>query len=288
MRAFDYYSPTSLLEAIDLLSRQNGQACIIAGGSDLLIKMKKGLITPAAIINIKRLPELKGVWYSAESGLRLGALTTLGELTRSPVIREHYPCLAQTASLMASRQIRNFATVGGNLCNASPSADTAPPLIALGATVHLVGPNGERDLPLEDFFVGPGQTALAPGELLCYITVPPLDGETLYIKHAPRAYMDISLVGVCTRLKMVDNQCRLARIVLGAVAPTPIRARQAEASLTNQQLTPEHINHAARLAAEESRPIDDTGGSAWYRRRMVEVGTRRCLERILDCICALK
>jgi len=282
MKVFDHYTPHSLPEALDLLSRQNGQTHVIAGGSDLLIKMKKGLIAPAAIINIKRLPELKGISYSAESGLHLGALTTLGELSRSPVIQEHYPCLTQTTSLMASRQIRNFATVGGNLCNASPSADTAPPLIAYGATVHLMGTTGERNLPLEDFFLGPGQNALLPGELLCYINVPPPDGETLYIKHVPRAYMDISVVGVCARLKLLDNQCQLARIVLGAVAPTPVRARQAEAALSGQPLTSELIDQVARLTAQESRPIDDTGGSAWYRRRMVEVGTRRCLHRILN------
>lgn len=247
-----------------------------------MIKMKKGLVAPQIIVNIKRLSELKGLAYDEQSGLRLGALTTLGELTRSPLIRRHYPCLAETAALMASRQIRNFATIGGNLCNASPSADSAPPLIALGATVHLVGPQGERDLPLEDFFLGPGQTVLAPGELLQWIDVPPPDGHTTYIKHTPRAFMDISVVGVCVHLKMAGERCQSARIVLGAVAPTPMRARQAEAGLIDQRLTLEHIEQAAKLAAAESKPISDVGGSAWYRQRMVEVATRRNLIRILD------
>jgi carbon-monoxide dehydrogenase medium subunit len=297
MQPFDHYTPKSLPEALDLLHRLNSQPVsednskienqkskiqLMAGGSDLMIKMKKGLTAPKTIVNIKRLPELRDLAYAEQNGLRLGALTTLGELTRSPLIRQHYPCLAETATLMASRQIRNFATVGGNLCNASPSADTAPPLIAFGATAHLVGSQGERDLPLEDFFVGPGQTALAPGELLQWIDVPPPGGQTVYIKHTPRAFMDISLVGVCVHLKMDGPRCQLARIVLGAVAPTPMRARHAEASLIDQTLTPERIERAAKLAAAESEPITDVGGSAWYRRRMVEVATRRNLQSILD------
>ena len=282
MRAFDHYTPQSLPQALELLRRLNGQAHVIAGGSDLIIKMRRGELAPATIINIKRLPELKGISFDKESGLRLGALTTLGELTRSPIIHKYYPCLTKTANLIASRQIRNFATVGGNLCNASPAADTAPPLIALEATVHLVGPQGERELPLEDFFLGPGQAALAQGELLQRINVPPPDGETVYIKHIPRAFMDISIVGVCVRVKLADNVCRFARIVLGAVAPTPLRAQQAEAALLDQPLTPDCIDQAAKLAAEESAPIDDPGGSAWYRRRMVEVVTRRGLQAVIS------
>jgi carbon-monoxide dehydrogenase medium subunit len=297
MQAFDHYTPKSLPEALDLLHHLNGQPPIedkskienpkskiqvVAGGSDLVIKLKKGLAAPKTIINIKRLPELKGLAYDDQSGLRLGALITLGELTRSPLIRRHYPCLAETAALMASRQIRNFATIGGNLCNASPSADSAPPLIALGANVRLVSPQGERDLLLEDFFLGPGQTALGPDELLQWIDVPPSDGQTVYHKHMPRAFMDISLVGVCVHLKIAGERCQSARIVLGAVAPTPMRARQAEAVLLDQTLTPALVEQAARVAAAESKPINDVGGSAWYRQRMVEVATRRNLNRILD------
>ncbi len=282
MQAFDHFTPNSLPETFDLLHQSNGNACFMAGGSDIIIKMKKGLETPATLINIKRLPELKGIAYDEETGLQLGALTTLGELTRSPIIRSHYPCLAKTAGLMASKQIRNFATVGGNLCNASPSADLAPPLIALGATVQLVGQHGERELLLEDFFLGPGQSALAPGELLRRINVPSTKTEIIYIKHVPRAFMDISVVGVCVRLTRAETVCRLARIVLGAVAPTPLRVKPAEAVLVDQSLTSDRIDRAARLAAESSTPIDDAGGSAWYRRRMVEVATRRALQQMLE------
>ncbi len=280
MQEFDHYTPQSLPEALDLLGRLNGQARIIAGGSDLMIQMKAGLVTPAAVINIKRLSALKGISYDEQTGLQLGALTTLGELTRSPIIREHYPCLAQTAGLMASKQIRNFATVGGNICNASPAADSVSPLIAMGATLDLIGPQGGRRLSLEDFFLGPGQSALAPGELLQRINVPPPEGETIYIKHVPRSFMDIAVVGVGIRLKIEENICQAARIVLGAVAPTPIRAKQAETELIGQPLTPDRLDRAAKIAADECMPIDDVGSSAWYRRRMVEVATRRCLHAL--------
>ena len=282
MQAFDHYNPQSLAEALELLGRFNGQTRVIAGGTDLMLKMKAGFESPATIINIKRLSELKGITYHDKTGLELGALTTLRELTRSPIILKHYPCLAQTAGLMASEQIRSFATVGGNLCNASPSADMAPPLIILGTTAHLTGPGGKRQLPLETFFLGPGRSALQNGELLEKVTVPPPQGTALYIKHAPRAFMDIAVVGVGLRLEISGDICQAAQIVLAAVAPIPLRAGQAEAALTGYPLTAERINQAAQLAAEECSPIDDVRGSSWYRRRMVEVETRRSLQQILE------
>ncbi len=282
MQAFDHYTPKSLPEAIDLLDRLNDQVYLSAGGTDLMLKMKAGVVTPATIINIKRLLELQGLTYDEERGLQIGALTTLRELTRSSVIHEHYPCLAQAASQMASEQIRSFATVGGNLCNASPSADLAPPLIALGATALLVGPQGERQLPLEDFFLGPSQSVLKPGELLQRIEVPPPQGKTIYLKHSPRTFMDIAVVGVGIGLKMSGKVCRTVKIVLGAVAPVPLRVESAEVALIGQSPTPDHITHAAKLAAEACSPIDDVRGSAWYRRRMVEVLTQRGLQEILD------
>lgn len=284
MRAFDHYTPKSLPETLTLLDRlterPDGSWQVIAGGTDLMLKMRAGLVRPATIVNIKRLPELKGITYDGGSGLELGALTTLRELTRSPVILQHYPCLARTAGLMASEQIRSFATLGGNLCNASPSADLAPPLVALGATAHIAGAEGRRELLLEEFFLGPSQSALQPGELLQKVSVPPPAGETIYIKQAPRAYMDIAVVGVALRLEIAGQICQLARIVLAAVAPTPLRVRSAEAALTGRSLTSEHIKQAARLAAEACSPIDDVRGSSWYRRRMVEVATRRGLTQL--------
>jgi aerobic carbon-monoxide dehydrogenase medium subunit len=280
MHPFDHFTPESLPDALALLQQHNGQARLIAGGTDLLLKMRAGLLSPATVINIKRLPELKGISYDAVAGLRLGALTTLRELIRSQVIQAHYPVLAQAAGLMASEQIRSLATVGGNLCNAAPSADMAPPLMALGATAVLVSLTGERHLPLEQFFTGPGRTVIGPGELLQAVHLPPPQGRTIYLRQTPRAYMDIAVVGTAVHLEQVDGRCHAVRIVLGAVALVPLRAAGAEAVLTGQPLLPENILAAAQTAAAECAPIDDIRSSAWYRRRLVALLVRRALEEI--------
>lgn len=280
MHPFEHHSPRSLSEAVTLLAEADGSSRIIAGGTDLLLKMKDGVLKPTALIDIKRVPELKGLSYDARRGLRLGALTTLREVTRSEAVRAHYPALAEAAYLMASEQIRSFATVGGNLCNAAPSADLAPPLIALDAEALLSAADSERTLPLAQFFLGPGQTALQPGELLREIRVPPPTGRTTYLKHAARAFMDIAVVGVALRLVVANERCQSARIALGAVAPVPLRARDAEAFITGRSLTAGNIDRTAELAAAACSPIDDVRSSGWYRRRMVGVLTRRGLHAL--------
>ncbi len=285
MQPLERYAPTSLPQALELLQQLDGRAQVIAGGTDLMLKMKKGALAPRAVVNIKRLPELKGISAEADGGLRIGALTTLRELTRSAPVLAHYPSLAQAAGWMASEQVRSFATIGGNLCNAAPSADLAPPLIALDAAVTLAGAAGPRQLALEEFFLGPGKTALQPGELLLDIHLPPPAGRTLYFKQAPRAFMDIAVVGVAAGLLLQDGHCRDARIVLGAVAPTPLRVHQAEAALRGRSLAGRGqraaaFAEAAGLAAEACAPIDDVRSSAWYRRQMVQVVTRRALEQL--------
>ncbi|MBI3176760.1 MAG: FAD binding domain-containing protein, partial [Chloroflexi bacterium] len=176
MNSFDHFNPSSLSEALSILSERNGNAAVIAGGTDLLLRMKHGILKPNAVVNLKRIPELRGLSYDSTSGLRIGSLTTLRELTRSPQILDLYPALAQTAGVMASEQIRSLATVGGNLCNASPSADMAPPLIALDAVACLVSLSGERQIPLSEFFTGPGKSVRGAGELLKEIIVPPPQG----------------------------------------------------------------------------------------------------------------
>src|SRR5574341_2057251 len=280
MKPFDYFAPRSLAEATKILAQYHGEARAVAGGTDLLLKMKAGRLAPKVMVNIKRLPELRGLDFN--SHLTLGALTTLEEIKRSPLIRTHYPALSDAAATMASVQIRNLATVGGNVCNAAPSADLAPILIALNATVRTCGAEGERRVPLEDFFTGPGVTVLAPGELLVALEVPPPAGPSLYLKHSPREHMDIAVVGVGLAIQLRDSRCESARVALGAVAPIPLRARRAESELTGGPLTAERIDRAAKMAAEEAKPIDDVRGSAWYRRRMVEVLTRRGLETLIQ------
>jgi len=281
MRPFEHFTPHTLDEALALLSRANGGGQMIAGGTDLMLKMKAGIARPEMILNIKRLPELKGIAYDELQGLRLGALTTLRELTRSPLIREYYPSLAHAAGVMASEQIRSFATLGGNLCNGSPSADLAPPVMVLGGTAVLVSASGERLVSMDDFFLGPGQTVLAAGELLKEIHIPPPVGTAIYLKHAPRAYMDIAIVGVGIRLHLEGGRCRQARIVLAAVAPVPLRVRDAELALEGHSLSDDRFGRAAAAAAGACTPIDDIRGSAWYRRRMVEVLTRRGLSTLV-------
>ena len=281
MKAFEYFAPRSLAEATEVLAKYQGEARTVAGGTDLLLKMKAGRLSPKAIVNIKRVPELRGLTFN--SHLTLGALTTLEEIKQSSMIRERYPALSDAAATMASVQIRNLATVGGNLCNAAPSADLAPILIALNAAARLAGFKGERRIPLEDFFTGPGTTVLAPGELLVSLEVPPPAGPSVYLKHSPREHMDIAVVGIGLALRgynPLSQECAEPRVVLGAVAPVPLRARRAEAELTGGPLAAERIDRAAKIAAEEAKPIDDVRGSAWYRRRMVAVLTRRGLETL--------
>ncbi len=282
MKPFDYYAPTSLNEALGLLAEQGGRARALAGGTDLLLKMRAGRLAPGCLTNIKRIPELRGLSYDATQGLWLGALTTVAEIMAAPEVCSRYPALAHAAATMASVQIRNLATVGGNLCNAAPSADLAPPLIALGAQAHIAGPRGERSVALENFFTGPGQTVLADDELLIRVTVPPPEAglAAVYLKHTPREAMDIAIVGVAAAVAWRDGVCASVRIVLGAVAPTPLVAQEAGEALLGRPLEEKHIAEAARLAAQAARPIDDVRASAWYRREMVEVLVRRALGEI--------
>ena len=282
MNSFDHHTPASLSEALALLAGNNGSAAVIAGGTDLLLRMKGGFVKPKTVVNIKRIPELRGLSFDATEGLRIGALTTLREIGRSPLILEHYPVLAQTVKIMASEQIRSLATVGGNLCNAAPSADLAPPLIALDGLACIVGSSGERRVPLTDFFVGPGKSVIQPGELLKEILLPPLQGKIIYLKHSPRAYMDIAVVGVAVRIDRKENLCQDARIVLGAVAPTPLRVPRGEDALKGQALTGERVNQAAQISAQECSPISDVRGAAWYRRRMAEVLVKRGINTIIQ------
>ena len=215
--------------------------------------MATGRVETAVCAHIQRIPGLDEVNYSPATGLSLGTLVTIRTLELHPLIQEHYPALAQAATTFAGVQIRNLATVGGNICNASPAGDTLPALLAYGAECRLVGPEGERLVPLESFFLGPGRTALRPAELLVELHLPPPPPHTgaLYIKHSPRSAMDISTVGVASVVTLEGQHgvCQEVRIALGAVAPTVIRARSAEALLRGQRLEAGLIQQAAQAAA---------------------------------------
>lgn len=285
MRRFEYLEARTLRQAIRMLQQHGQQARIVAGSTDFLVRWRAGFWHPDYVVNIQHIPGLSRVTYSARNGLRLGALATIQTLEQHPAIRRHYPALAAAAASFAGVQVRNLATVGGNICNASPSGDTLPALLAYGAECRLSGPDGHRQMPLAQLFTSPGQTVLTQEEVLTEITLPPPARNTgsLYIKHSPRGAMDIATVGVASALT-VDGSgvCTGARIALGAVAPTPLRANAAEDMLLGQQLSPELLQTAAEQAMSQASPIDDVRGTARYRREMVGVLTRRTLERAAE------
>jgi len=278
MNRFDYREAHTIDEAVETLSRDEGGR-IVAGATDVLIRWRQGVWQPRYVLNIKRIEGLDGVQYDPAEGLRLGALTKVRTLEQHPLIRQHYPALAQAAAAFAGVQIRNLATVGGNVCNASPAGDTLPALLAYDAVCHMKGPDGARAVPLADFLQGPSQTALRPAELLVALRLPPSLPHTgaLYIKHSPRHSMDISTVGVAAVMSLEGGVCRQVRMALGAVAPTVIRAAEAEALLTGQAPEAARLQQAAQAAAAAARPIDDIRGAAAHRRAIVAPLAQRAL-----------
>ena len=285
MARFEYLEARTLRQAISMAQRHGDQARIVAGSTDFLVRWRTGAWQPEYVINIQRVPGLSRVSYNAQNGLRLGALVTLQTLESHPVIRRRYPALAMGAASFAGVQVRNLATVGGNVCNASPAGDTLPALLAFDAQCRITGPGGERTVPLDQFFTGPGRTVLARGEILVDFRLPPPLPSTgsLYIKHSPRGAMDIATVGAASVVTLQDREsvCREVRIALGAVGPTPVRAYAAEDLLRGQAITPELIALAAREAENRASPIDDIRGTAVHRKTMVGVLTQRTLERAL-------
>ncbi len=281
---FDYLQPETVDECCSLLARYGEKVKVIAGGTDLLVSMKKREISPQYIVNIKAIPDLDGIVYSEKDGLRLGALATLHDIESSAIIRERLPVLADAAHQTATPNIRNTATVGGNLCNGAPSADTAPPLIALGARVKMRSLQGERTVALEDFFLGPGETVLQPGEILTEIQIPSPapHARGVYLKQRARTAIDIAVVGVAVVVTLDTRGMNIAgaRIVLGAVAPTPIRAHRAEDIIRGKTADDELIETAARAAAGEAKPISDVRGSADYRKGIVEVLVKRAIRQV--------
>ncbi|TMH63307.1 MAG: xanthine dehydrogenase family protein subunit M [Betaproteobacteria bacterium] len=276
MRRFTYHEPATLDEAVSLLAAPNAQ--ILAGGTDLLVELKEQLRRADCVVNIKKIPGIAGLAYDDKAGLRIGALATAREVEVSPLVLDKYRSLAQSVRELGSIQVRHRATIIGNVCRASPSADTIPPLIADGASLRICGAGGERTLKVEDFFLGPGRTVLKPGDVVTEIVVPPPPPGTrkIYIKHGRRKAMELATVGVAvTHVPGAET-----RIVLGAVAPTPLRARHAEDLLRGKRLTDELIAKAAQAAVAESRPISNVRASAEYRREMVGVLTRRALEQL--------
>jgi aerobic carbon-monoxide dehydrogenase medium subunit len=283
VRRFELALPNSVAECLALLAARGGEAKLVAGGTDLLPQLKNGLLRPAWVIDLSAVAELRGLAGDDGQGLRIGAAVTARELELDTRVRARYPALAESGAMVGSVQVRNLATVGGNLCNAAPSADMAPPLVALDAEAVIAGPAGRRRVPLDAFFLGVRKTVLAPDELLVELSVPspgPRSGGC-YLRHTPRRELDIAVVGVASQLTLSDGVCAKARIALAAVAPTPVRAPAAEEALVGQPVTPAQIERAATLAVEAARPISDQRGSADFRRHLVRVLTRRTLATAL-------
>lgn len=275
------YQPTTLEAASRLIKDKGAGGHFLAGGTDLVIAIKEKGWVPKYVVDLKKVPGLSGIREQGDGSIRIGALTTMREVETDPLLTAKYPFLCQSAAEVGSIQIRNRATVGGNMANATPSADVAPSLIALNATAKIVGAAGERTVTLEEFFRGPGQTVMDSDEILTDITIPKtsprLVGE--YIKFSPRDMMDLAYVGIAVAyvLGEKEKRCEGVRIVLGAVAPTPIRARHAEALLEGRLLTEELAVKVGAEAAQESQPISDVRSSADYRRAMVEAMTKRAI-----------
>lgn len=282
---FKYLAPKTISEVCSLLSEHRENAKVISGGTDLLVQMKERTLKPQYLVGLKGVSGLDRISFGEAEGLRIGGLSSIQSIVDSPVIREKFGFLADAAASIGTPQIRNMGTVGGNLCNAAPSADCAPPLIALNATVTLESAKGTRTVSLEKFFSGPGNTVCRPDELLIEIQVPipqPRSGGA-YLKLFPRGSVDIAAVGVAAMLTMAENGiCRESKIVLGAVAPTPIRAKNAENVLMEREIGDNSIEEAAQKASEEAHPISDIRSSSFYRTEMVKVLTKRAVRLALE------
>jgi carbon-monoxide dehydrogenase medium subunit len=273
--------PTTVDEAVAALQRSRG-AMALAGATDLIPAIRRGLAKPRVLVNLKRIPELTGM-RRVRGGVSIGALTTVADVLRSSLLAAGWPVLIETAREFGSAQIRSMATVGGNLCNATPSADFPLPLLALDARVWIAGPKGERELPLSEFFVGVNKTALAAGEIVTAIAIPrmPVRTGAAFVRLGVRRAMDLPIAAATAAITLASDgrKCTRARVALGAVAPTPMRAYAAERVIEGNAITRELIDTAAAAAARESKPLTDLRASAEYRREMTAVLVRRALEQ---------
>jgi carbon-monoxide dehydrogenase medium subunit len=266
---FKYFAPETLDEAFLLLQELGEEARILAGGTDLLVNMKQRAIEPMPkyIINIKKIEGLQYLQTDDNGDLRLGALANIQEIKSFLPIRQRFPGLGQAAGVLSTPHIRNIATIGGNLCNASPAAETAPVLNTLSARVKILSKGQERIVPLEEFFLGPGKSVLRSNEILTEIQIPdpPPNSTSVYIKHGKRL-SDIAIVGVALSITMNGNTCSDAKIALTSAAPTPMRVPKAETLMIGQELNEKLIQEVGETVSEESRPIDDLRAYAAYRR----------------------
>lgn len=281
MQDFAYVAVQSIDEAVSLLNEDGKAVRILSGGTDLLVQLREGRKNAQLVIDIKRIPEVNTLMYDPDVGLTLGAAVPCLRICSDPMVARAYPGLVDGISLIGGVQIQGRATVGGNLCNGSPAADSIPALIVHQAVCVIAGPAGMRELRAEDFCTAPGQTVLQPGEFLVALRIPPVKSGfgACYLRFIPRNEMDIAVVGVGASVTLSADKTRFesARIALGAVAPTPLLVREAGEWLVGREVSPENVLEAARMAQAAARPISDMRGTAEQRRHLTMVLTRRAL-----------
>jgi carbon-monoxide dehydrogenase medium subunit len=276
---FEYFLPETLPEAMGLLQKYGDDARIMAGGTDLLLRLRRGAIQAKAVVGLKRIQELNAIAFHRKKGLTIGATALLADVAGHPDVQKYYPGIVAAIQETANVQIRNMGTLIGNLCNASPSADNAPMLLVLEGVLNIVGPGGKRSLPLNEFFKGPGMTALGKHEIVVSLDAPIPEAHTgtAYLSLSARGQVDCSAVGVGVKLTLEGNRCKDVRIAVGACAPVPMRVPEAEKCLSGKTLSEAQMKKAAKITAEAMRPINDLRASAAYRSTMVEVLVKRAL-----------
>jgi carbon-monoxide dehydrogenase medium subunit len=280
LKWFDYAKPGSVRDAVALLAEHGDGASVLAGGTDILVQMRVGAREPEWLVDVKAIPELNRVFFEPGAGLILGAAVPCYRICQDEEVQRNYPGLIDVASMIGGTQIQGRASIGGNLCNASPSADSIPILIALEAKCKIAGPDGEREVAAEDFCTSPGQTVLGPGEILVSLEIPlprPNAGAH-YMRFTPRNEMDIAVVGVGVSVVVDDGKFAAARVALASVAPTPLFVPAAGEVLIGEPVTDESIQKAAEAAKAAAAPISDMRGTAVYRKHLCEVLTRRALK----------
>lgn len=276
MQHFQFYSTKSIDDALHFLSENGDQTRIIAGGTDLIPRLREEDPRPEFVLNILEIGKLNGI-TELNRVLRIGSTTTHTQLVESDILQKNFPSLIQAAASVGGPLIRNRGTIGGNIANASPAADLAPALLAMDAEVVLMSEKGTRVVALRDFFVGPGKTLLDPNELLAEISIPLPKGKGVFLKLGRRQAMTLSIVNVAVCLEMEGTICRSAKIAMGSVAPTPIRCPRAEMMLIGKEIDQELISKCAEEAMAMSKPLDDQRAKAWYRMQAGEVLLRRAL-----------
>jgi xanthine dehydrogenase FAD-binding subunit len=286
LKDFFYAAPTSLAEASKLLAGAGGRAKILAGGTDIIVQLREGLRDADLVVDVKKIPELTELSFSPAKGLRLGASVPCYRIYEDAAVAKAYPALADAARIVGGWQIQSRASVGGNLCNASPAGDTIPALIANGVTCIVAGPSGQRDVRAEEFCTGPGKNVLQPGELLVTLVFPPptAKSSSSYERFIPRNEMDIAVVGAGSWVKLSADGSKIeqARVGLCAVAPTPKFAAEASQWLAGQPVTEATFAQAGELAKKVATPITDMRGPAEYRTHLVGVLVKRTLTKAVE------